>query len=87
MPCHGWKKIKGVASWGRCAYGCYGHAIQFTSGYLNCLLRKELVKLFLKGNTLAQKHYLRFFGNRVIRIFGLDSWRRRNFLPSRDFLY
>jgi hypothetical protein len=48
------------------------------------LLGKWLFKLLteegtwqsiLKGNTSAQKHYLRLFGNRVICIFGLDLWR------------
>jgi hypothetical protein len=49
------------------------------SGCLSYLLRRGLGKPFLRGNTLAKKHCLRFFGNRVIRIFGLDSWQRRNF--------
>jgi hypothetical protein len=46
------------------------------SGCSSYLLRSGLGKLFLKGITLDKKHYLRFFGNRVIRIFGLDSWQR-----------
>jgi hypothetical protein len=51
----------------------------WVSGCLSYLLRKACGKLFLGGSMSVQKHYLRFFGNRVIRIFGSDSWRRRSF--------
>jgi hypothetical protein len=61
----------------------------WVSGYLSYSLRKACGKLFLGGNMSVQKHSLRFFGDRVIRIFGPDSWRRRSFslawvlFPSR----
>jgi hypothetical protein len=51
----------------------------WVSSSLSYLLRREFGKLFLRGNILVQKHYLKFFGNRVIRIFWPDSWQLRNF--------
>jgi hypothetical protein len=41
------------------------------SGSLSYSLRTGLGKQFLKENILAKKHYHRFYGNQVIRIFGL----------------
>jgi hypothetical protein len=35
------------------------------------ILLDYLGKQFLKGNILAKKRYPRFYGNQVIRIFGL----------------
>jgi hypothetical protein len=49
------------------------------SGCLSFLLRKVCDNLFLRGNTSVQKHYLRFYGSRVSRIFGPGLWQRRNF--------
>jgi hypothetical protein len=49
------------------------------SGFLSYWRRRGLGKPFLRGNTLVRKRYLRFFGNRVIHIFGLDLWQRRSF--------
>jgi hypothetical protein len=43
------------------------------------LLTEEGGKPFLRGNTLVKKLYLGFYGNRGIRIFGLDSWQQRSF--------
>jgi hypothetical protein len=49
------------------------------SGFLSYLLRRGHGKPYLRGNTLVKKLYTRFFGNWVIRIFGLDSWQQRSF--------
>jgi hypothetical protein len=44
------------------------------------LLTEEVTwQTILKEDILAKKHYLRFFGNWVSRIFGLGLWKRRSF--------
>jgi hypothetical protein len=50
------------------------------SGYLSYLLRRELNKPFLRGNTLVKKLYLRFFENQGFTFLGCTYGNKEVFL-------